>query len=71
MTAGTVPTPGISIPAALDLEFQTADMAEVATSARGVERTEERGVRIEGEDLLQIFTSFVAVNGNTRQAGGR
>jgi D-amino peptidase len=71
LAAGDVPLPGISRPATLDLEFQTADMAEVATWARGAIRTAERAVRIEGEDLLGIFTSFVAVNYITRQAGGR
>jgi D-amino peptidase len=71
VAAGSVALPSIARPAVLDLEFQTADMAEVATWARDVERTAERGVRIEGEDLLSIFTSFVAVNYITRQAGGR
>jgi D-amino peptidase len=71
VAAGKVPLPGISRPATLDLEFQTTDMADVATWARGVERTAERAVRIEGEDLLGIFTSFVAVTYITRQAGGR
>ncbi|MDQ1529118.1 MAG: D-amino peptidase [Actinomycetota bacterium] len=71
VAAGTVETPGIELPASLDLEFQTSDMAEVATWARGAVRTAERGVRIEGSELLDIFTSFVAVNYITRQAGGR
>jgi D-amino peptidase len=71
VAAGTVETPGIDLPASLDLEFQTSDMAEVATWARGAVRTAERGVRIEGSELLDIFTSFVAVNYITRQAGGR
>jgi D-amino peptidase len=71
VAAGEVPLPGISRPATLELEFQTADMAEVATWARGATRTAERAVQIEGEDLLGIFTSFVAVNYITRQAGGR
>jgi D-amino peptidase len=71
VAAGTVETPGIDRPALLDLEFQTSDMAEVATWARGATRTAEREVRIEGSELLDIFTSFVAVNYITRQAGGR
>jgi D-amino peptidase len=71
VAGGSVALPNIGRPAVLDLEFQTADMAEVATWARDVERTAERGVRIEGDDLLSIFTSFVAVNYITRQAGGR
>jgi D-amino peptidase len=71
VAAGEVRLPGISRPATLELEFQTADMADVATWARGVVRTAERAVQIEGEDLLDVFTSFVAVNYITRQAGGR
>jgi D-amino peptidase len=68
---GGMRTPGVARPATLDLELQTGDMAEVATWARGAERTGERSVRISGEDLLQVFTSFVAVTYITRQAGGR
>ncbi|SDY12909.1 D-amino peptidase [Modestobacter sp. DSM 44400] len=68
---GGVDTPGIARPATLDLELQTGDMAEVATWARGTERTGERSVRIAADDLLEMFTSFVAVTYITRQAGGR
>ena len=71
VAAGSVRGTGIQAPATLDLEFQTGDMAEVATWARGAERTAERAVRIEGDNLLQLFESFVAVNYITRQAGGR
>jgi hypothetical protein len=38
---------------------------------RGATRTAERAVQIEGEDLLGIFTSFVALIYITRKAGGR
>jgi D-amino peptidase len=71
VAAGTVATPGIERPVVLDLEMQTADMADVATWARRAERTGLREVRITGEDLLDVFRSFVAVNYITRQAGGR
>jgi len=71
VAAGRVGTPGITRPARLELDVQTGDMAEVATWARGTERVGERTVRIEGEDLLAVFRSFVAVNYITRQAGGR
>ncbi len=71
VAAGSVRGTGIQAPTTLDLEFQTGDMAEVATWARGAERTAERAVRIEGDNLLQLFESFVAVNYITRQAGGR
>jgi len=71
VAAGAVSTPGIERPAALDLDLQTADMADVATWARSAERTGLREVRITGDDLLDVFRSFVAVNYITRQAGGR
>jgi D-amino peptidase len=71
VTAGTVLPPPIATPVALDLEFQTGDMADVATWARDVERTSERGARIAGDNLLSVFQSFVAVTYITRQAGGR
>ena len=71
VAAGTVKTPGISVPVTLDLEMQTADMADVATWARSAERTGQREVRIQGDDLLDVFRAFVAVTYITRQAGGR
>ncbi|MCL2781786.1 MAG: M55 family metallopeptidase [Actinomycetia bacterium] len=63
--------PGLPRPTSLELEMLTADMAEVATWARGVERIADRAVRISGDDLLTVFQSFVAVSYITRQAGGR
>ncbi|KQO61209.1 M55 family metallopeptidase [Curtobacterium sp. Leaf261] len=57
--------------ATLELDVQTADMADVATWVGGVERIADRTVSISGEDLLSVFTRFVAVNYITRQAGGR
>jgi D-amino peptidase len=71
VAAGTMPLPQLSLPTALDLEMQTADMAAVATWAKGVERTGDRSVRIQNDNLLEMFESFVAVNYITRQAGGR
>lgn len=71
VAARRVGTPGIDRPATLELDVQTTDMADVATWARGAERAGERTVRIQGEDLLAVFRSFVAVNYITRQAGGR
>jgi D-amino peptidase len=71
VAAGRLGTPGITRPATLELDLQTGDMAEVATWVRSTERVGERTVRIEGDDLLDVFRSFVAVNYITRQAGGR
>ena len=71
VAAGSVGTPGICRPATLELDVQTGDMAEVASWARGVERSGERAVAITGDDLLAVFRAFVAVAYITRQAGGR
>lgn len=63
--------PGLPRPSTLELELQTGDMAEVATWAKGVERSGERSVTIAGDDLLRVYDAFVAVTYLTRQAGGR
>jgi D-amino peptidase len=71
VTAGEMRPPQIDVPVRLELDHQTADMAEVATWVGGVERVSGRTVAIQGEDLLDVFRRFVAVNYITRQAGGR
>ncbi len=63
--------PAISLPATLEVQMQTADMAEVASWVRGAERTGVRTVSIRGEDPLAVFRSFVAVTYITRVAEGR
>jgi D-amino peptidase len=57
--------------ARLYVETQTADMAEVASWVKGVERTGTCCVRIEGDDPLAIYRSFVAVTYITRVSEGR
>jgi D-amino peptidase len=69
--AGEIASPSISFPAQLDVELQTADMAEVATWVKGVERLGTRTVRIAGKNGATIYASFVALTYITRQAGGR
>jgi D-amino peptidase len=63
--------PPISLPAVLEVHMQTADMAEVASWVRGVERVGTRAVRISGEDPLAMFRSFVALTYITRVSQGR
>jgi D-amino peptidase len=63
--------PAITLPAALEVHLQTADMAEVASWVRGAERTGVRTVTIGGDDPLAMFRSFVAVIYITRQSEGR
>ncbi len=58
--------PGIELPATLEIDWLTADMAEMATWVRGVERTGERTVQISSADPLQIYRSFVACISLTR-----
>jgi D-amino peptidase len=69
--AGKMALPQLATPATLELDVQTADMAEVGSWVKGVERTGTRTLSIVSEDTLAIFRSFVAVNYITRQAGGR
>ncbi len=71
VVASAIAPPAIASPARLDIDFQTSDMAEIATWVKGVERTAERSARISGTDLLQAYRSFVAVSYITRQAEGR
>jgi D-amino peptidase len=63
--------PAISLPATLEVHMQTADMAEVASWVRGVDRADVRTVSIRGEDPLAVFRSFVGVTYITRVAEGR
>jgi D-amino peptidase len=69
--ADAVPLPGITLPAALDVHLQTADMAQVASWVKGVERTGTRTVRAAADDPLAVFRSFVAITYITRVAEGR
>ncbi len=69
--AGELAVPGLERPYRLDLDVQTADMAEVGSWVKGAERLGTRTIRLESDDALEVFRSFVAVNYITRQAGGR
>jgi D-amino peptidase len=68
---GVLRLPAIALPATLEVHMQTADMAEVASWVRGVERTGVRTVRIRGEDPLAMFRSFVGVTYITRVSDER
>jgi len=63
--------PAIALPATLEVHVQTADMAEVASWVRGVERTGVRTVSIRGEDPLEVFRAFVGMTYITRVSEGR
>jgi D-amino peptidase len=69
--AAALKPPAITLPATLDVHVQTADMAEVASWVRGVERTGTRTLSIRGDDPLAMFRSFVALTYITRVSEGR
>jgi D-amino peptidase len=68
---GSVPLPDIELPARLDVELQTADLAHVASWVKGVEHSGTRSVRIVGDDPLEVYRSFVGITYITRVAEGR
>ena len=69
--AGEVAVPGLEPPYVLEIDLQTADMAELACWVKGVELSAARTVAIESDDPASVFRSFVALTYITRQAGGR
>jgi D-amino peptidase len=68
---GSVPLPEIGLPARLDVDMQTADMAHLASWVKGVTQSGTRSVRIEGDDPLEVYQSFVGITYITRVAEGR
>lgn len=71
ISGGDIPHPSLTAPYRLEVDVQTADMAEVATWVKGVERADARTVSISGGDPMAVYRSFVALTYITRQAGGR
>ncbi len=63
--------PSLEPPFVLEVDLLTADMAEMATWLRGVERSGSRTARIESNDPLAAFRAFIATVYLTRQAEGR
>ena len=68
---GSLSPPGIDLPARLEVSFQTADMAAIATWIKGVERVGTRSVAIDGADPIGLYRSFVGAIYLTRVAEGR
>ena len=64
--AASAPNPAIELPATLDLTLLTADLAEMATWIRGVERTATRSVRITDDEPLRLYRTFVTLVALTR-----
>lgn len=67
LTRGDVfSVPSIELPATLEATFLTADMAEMSTWIRGVERTAARTVQASDEDPLRLYRTFVTIITLTR-----
>jgi D-amino peptidase len=62
----SIPPPAIELPATLEITFLTADMAEMATWIRGVERIAPRVVAVTEEDPLALYRTFVTIVALTR-----
>jgi D-amino peptidase len=56
---GIADAPDISSPSTLEVTWRTADMAEMATWIRGVERTSTRVTRAADNDRLRLFRTFI------------
>ena len=69
--AGRVGAVRVSPRPALEVDLHTADMAEVASWVKGVQRSAIRTVTVSGGDGAAVFRAFVALTYITRQAGGR
>ena len=63
---GVFSVPSIELPATLEVTFLTADMAEMSTWIRGVERTAARTVQASDEDPLRLYRTFVTIITLTR-----
>ena len=53
--------PSITMPAVIDVEFVSPDMATQAAWIRDVEPTGDRSVRVTGDDPLTLFRTFVTL----------
>lgn len=71
VVAGRIGPVRVSDRPVLEVDLQTADMAEVASWIKGVERSDTRSVTVSGADGVAVFRAFVALTYITRQAGGR
>ena len=53
------PAPDLPTPSTLEVTWRTADMAEMATWIRGVERTSARVTSVTDDDRLRLFRTFI------------
>jgi D-amino peptidase len=55
------PPPTIALPATLEVDFASPDMAEQATWVRGVSRVDSRTVTLTDDDPLRLFRTFITL----------
>lgn len=58
--------PQFKLPVEIEITFLWADMADMALWIRGVERVGERTVKVVGEQLLDLYRTFVTILTLTR-----
>ena len=58
--------PQFKLPVTLEITFLIADVAEMALWIRGVERVASRTVKVTGENLLDLYRTFVTIVTLTR-----
>jgi D-amino peptidase len=61
LTSSAAQPPAIAMPATMQIDFLSPDMAEQATWIRGVERTGGRSVALSDDDPLRLFCAFVTL----------
>lgn len=59
--AGQAPLPAIALPATLEVDFLTADQAEMATWIAGVRRVSEATVAFSSDSGLAAFRTFITI----------
>jgi D-amino peptidase len=61
LVASRATPPGIPLPATLEVELMSPDMAEQATWLQGVERVTSTSVRFTDDDPLRLFRTFMTL----------
>jgi D-amino peptidase len=61
LAASRATPPGIPLPATLEVELMSPDMAEQATWLQGVERVTSTSVRFTDDDPLRLFRTFMTL----------
>jgi D-amino peptidase len=64
--AGGAGLPTIELPATIEVTFLTADMADMSTWVRGVQRAGPRTVTATSDDPLALYRTFVTIINLTR-----